>query len=490
MKSPGARWLIKSALWLAAWLLAPHLALAQPFVPITDLTTPYLGVGEPGLYPGGLNVPSGAHLAYGIAQAAMITPRLADGTADANGLIGLVLLGISNANQEGARFEREADAHAEHAGRVVIVDAAQGGVGATEMDEASDPYWSSVFDHRLAAAGVDPDQVQAVWLKTSLFGETSTGAFPQRIEPLRTALRGLVGVLAERCPNLRLIFVSSRIWKPVPTFAYETGFAVKALIQDQLDDVGGLGSGPWIGWGPYLWADGTTPRLDGFTWQPEDIEGDGVHPAPTAEWKVANLLRRHLREHPLATGWYPPPDTTAIVPRDAVADAVVDPALPSTPDGTGLALAFDGSRRIYLKFDLSGLTAPVLHAKLSLLVDPTNAVSGADLHHVADDTWSESLLTWNNAPPIDPQKLLSVPNYSRGGAWSADVTAAVETARQAGDPAITFALLPPSGGLAQASFLSREANQAPRLILTLDQPPTRLPIWTDGFESGDTWFWQ
>ncbi len=467
-------------------------ATAQPYVPLTDLATPYLGVGEPGLYPGGSNAPTGDHLTDGLAHAAAVTPRAADGTVDPAGLVGLVLLGMSNPNQEGARFEREADRFAEHGGRVVIVDAAQGGADAAAMDEAADSYWS-LFDARLAAAGVDPDQVQIVWMKSTYLTEMASGNFPERMEEFRASLRGIAGVLRTRCPNLQLLFLSSRIWTAATqraTFAYETAFAMKGLIQDQLDDVGGLGSGPWIGWGPYLWADGSAPRADGFLWLPGDLEGDAIHPAATAEWKVANLVRDHFRTHPLSASWYLPGGASSVVVRPALADAVADPAAPQAPNGSGETLAFDVGRRIYLKFGLLGLAAPIVHAKLSLLVDPTFHVSDANLHPVADDGWAEASLTWDSAPPIGLPAWLTVPVYTRGGAWSADVTSAVEAARLAGEPTISFALVPAGGGVASAAFLSRESGEAPRLVLTLDQPPVQLPVWADGFESGDRWFWR
>ena len=73
-------------------------------------------------------------------------------------------------------------------------------------------------------------------------------------------------------------------------YAYESGFAVKWIVQAQIDqmvdhtihddragDLDYHDSKPWIGWGPYLWADGATPRSDG--------------------WRVAGGLRG--RSHPL-----------------------------------------------------------------------------------------------------------------------------------------------------------------------------------------------
>lgn len=79
--------------------------------------------------------------------------------------------------------------------------------------------------------------------------------------------------LLQRFPNLQLAYLSSRIQggyattnlNPEP-YAYESGFAVKRVIETQLGgslphpSSGGTAVAPWISWGPYLWADGLTPR--------------------------------------------------------------------------------------------------------------------------------------------------------------------------------------------------------------------------------------
>ncbi len=302
-------------------------------------------------------------------------------------------------------------------------------------------------------------------------------------------------MLAGRCPNLQLVFLSSRLYAGYSPagrepFAYETAFAVKGLIQDQLDDVAGLGSGPWLGWGPYPWADGPSARADGLVWLPQDLEGDGIHPAPTAEWKMASLLDDHFGAHPLAAGWYAPPDASALERLDAVADAEVDPAQPESNFGAAPTLRLDGGRRVFVRFDLSQLQVPVLRAKLSLLVAADAGVSPGRVYMLGSVAWEELEITWSSAPPLPPAPVAETTSWSRGSAPGIDVTAAVVAALAAGQSAITFALDTPAPAGPPAPLYARESGEPPRLVLTLDASGAPAPLFVDGFETGDLWLWR
>jgi PKD repeat protein len=122
-------------------------------------------------------------------------------------------------------------------------------------------------------------------------------------------------------PNLKLAYVSGRTrsyetnssaLNPDP-FAFESGFSVRWMIQDQLNATNNLNynpsSGPvvapWISWGPYLWADGLTPRGDNFIWQCSDLESDWTHPSATGGVpKVATQLLSFFKTDPTATPWF------------------------------------------------------------------------------------------------------------------------------------------------------------------------------------------
>lgn len=476
---------------LAAGLTA---SLARPtsaqILPLSDrdVGNPahwYQTTGEPGLYPGGLNLPSGLHLAYGETQSGLIAALPSATVAAAAPAIGVVAVGMSNTNQEWGRFSWRSIAGAHHQPRVVLVDAAQGGMDAPTMDQPTDPYWL-FFDQRVAAAGLGLDQIQVVWLKQSIGGTPIP--YPSGAETLRDQLAGIVDVLRNRCPNLRVVYLSSRIWGNNEPWNFETAFAVKWLIADQASQIAtGTASGPWLAWGPYLWADGVNPRGDGLFWDPEvHLEGDGTHPAAAGEDQVADLLLDFFTTDPRAARWFLPAAGAAALVRAASDDTHVDAGLPNDSFGSAPALTWATGTRIYQRFELSGLPASgIERAVLTLRVAADDAMSGGLLRLAASSNWTETTLTHNSAAALDPlTDLRNSPGTTRGGVVNLDVTAALRAAVDAGQQAITFQLQPPgSVGLA-SSFLSIEANEGPQLLIS------GPALFGDGFESADTTSWE
>ncbi|MGC3967510.1 MAG: hypothetical protein QM775_09120 [Pirellulales bacterium] len=127
-------------------------------------------------------------------------------------------------------------------------------------------------------------------------------------------------VVHERFPNCRLAYVSSRTYggyattrlNPEP-YAYESGFAVKWLIEEQLkggaelnfDAAKGPVRAPWLSWGPYLWAEGATPRkADGYSYAPTDFSGDGTHHSQQGLRKGGEQVLKFLRADSTTKNWF------------------------------------------------------------------------------------------------------------------------------------------------------------------------------------------
>ena len=275
-------------------------------VPVTELAGAYQGA-EGGLYPGGANAPPEPHASLGMALGSLIVPRDAAGAPSSEGRIVLLTIGMSNTSIESNALLPLAEADPARDPGVTVVNGAKGGQAATDIDDPAAAYWDHV-DDRLAAANVTPAQVGAVWLKQAL--RRPEGTFAQEAGALRDSLRSIVVILKARFPNLWHVYLSSRIYagyadtllNPEP-YAYESAWAVKWLIAEQMTGTLPAGLVPWLAWGPYLWADGTTPRADGLTWSCSEFKADGTHPNQEGARKVAELILAFLDQSPSA-GWY------------------------------------------------------------------------------------------------------------------------------------------------------------------------------------------
>lgn len=304
-------------------------------VALTDLVgRSYKGFAG-GLYRDG-NEPSAAHAAAGRERARLVRPLDAAGNPSANGKYVLLSIGMSNTTQEFCSqssalpcdpwtFAGKAavDPAVNHS-TLAIVNGAAGGQDASLWNSPNEANYDRVRDTRLAPLGLTERQVQIVWIKE---------AHPQPRASLPSAdadayllerdLGAILRAVRVRYPNVRLVFLSSRIYggyantsqNPEP-YAYESGFAVKWTIDAQVRQMAGAAAdaiagdlrydsvAPWAAWGPYLWADGTRARADGLTWLRSDFGGDGTHPAQTGEEKVGSMLLDFFKTSPFTRCWF------------------------------------------------------------------------------------------------------------------------------------------------------------------------------------------
>ncbi|HEY6167512.1 MAG TPA: hypothetical protein VI454_05700 [Verrucomicrobiae bacterium] len=330
-------------------------------IPIIDLTAPYKGE-DGGLYGGGKNEPPAAHRTAHLKESEKIIPRDANGEPAADGKIGLITIGFSNPSIESEDFKRTADADPQKSPRVVIVNGCIGGRSAVmwawdgadvlskteqerldkEMDLLRMPKgnrksavatpkdtWPTLAK-RIEAAGLSPKQVQACWLKHVEANPKPLGEFPAHARALQADITAILQIARHHYPNLRVVYLSSRTFggwsgrasgSPEP-YAYESGFGTRWIVQSQIngdaqlnfDPARGEVKAPLVLWGPYLWAQGNSPRkLDGLTWTQEDVRADQLHPSEAGCQKTTALLLNFSKTNEGAGRWFLKPGERAHV---------------------------------------------------------------------------------------------------------------------------------------------------------------------------------
>ena len=218
-----------------------------------------------------------------------------------------------------------------------IVNGAQPEADAKEWakdpdDPTQNPWaWTHLLNTILPNATVDPSQVEVIWCEHALLFDNNPNhtllctAFPDHALTLKDNIEQTLRNIHAKFPNCKIVYISSRAYaysldyhNPEPK-AYQTGFADKWVILDQLNGLGNIGykghnrTSPWIAWGPYLWTNGGTPRSDGLIWRCNqnnanlsdvDTHNDYVHPSTNGVNKVAEQLIAFFKTDPTATPWF------------------------------------------------------------------------------------------------------------------------------------------------------------------------------------------
>jgi len=286
------------------------------FKPLTEMTADDRYKGEDGgLYGGGKHEPPMAYQLAVREAAQKITPLDSQGRPSKDGKIVFISLGMSNTYGEFRMFKEIADLDPQKSPEVLIVNCAIGGAGVSSWAKPQSGTWQQAVG-RLKEAGVTVEQVQAAWIKHAEPGP-SPDTFPlQYAKKVREDIASSLAITKSTFPNMKVAYLSSRIYggyniagirrvNPEP-FAYETAFSVRWIIQDRIkSETNGKRGGPVLLWGPYLWADGITPRKsDKLVWERKDLSDDGVHPSPIGGQKVAHLLLEFFKNDVSAKAWF------------------------------------------------------------------------------------------------------------------------------------------------------------------------------------------
>jgi Cu/Ag efflux protein CusF len=295
---------------------------SSKLVPLNELgDREYKDGYKGGFYPDGKNERPKDHEAAGLRFAKQIQPRNAEGKVHPQGKIVLLSVGMSNTSQASNGFQKVLAGAEGVNPQVVFVNGAVGGQTASRIQNPDNAdgakYWGTV-DQRLKDAGVTRDQVQVVWIKEADAGPNQ--GFPGYAKKLEEELTRIVQIFPKRFPNAKLVYLSSRTYggfattalNPEP-YAYESAFSVKWLIERQIKQEAGLNfdadkgelRAPWLSWGPYLWANGSKKRADGFRYESGDFTAnDGTHLTASGMEKAGRLMLHFFQNDSTTRPWF------------------------------------------------------------------------------------------------------------------------------------------------------------------------------------------
>jgi hypothetical protein len=227
----------------------------------------------------------------------------------------LLTIGNSNALTISGEFVTLASSDPARNANLVVVDGATGGASADALQDPTSYFWSVIANGYLPNAGVTSNQVEIVWLNDV------DVSHPPSIPNLQAMLENIARLLILKFPNVKLLYLSSMNYtaysngidsfQPEPP-AYETGFAAKEVIQDQINGTGNLNYNPangavvapWTAWGAYYWTNGLLGRSDGLTWSCQDANPDGAHPSASGQLKAAAQVLNFFKTDETATPWF------------------------------------------------------------------------------------------------------------------------------------------------------------------------------------------
>ena len=307
-------------------------------VPLIDLLTRTYFGNQGGLYPGGTIQPPPDHDSAVRARRNAIKPLDVNGDESPFGKYVLLSIGRSNATQEWCSAPTRppctawslmgraaADPGVNHYTLVIVNGADSGQQDARNWASATSPNYDRIKTARLTPLGLSENQVEIVWAELDdLYPVDRIPSDSSDANVLMSNMGQIMRALRVRYPHLQLVFLSSRLYAGFATtdlspepYAYEQGFAVKWLIESQINEMRGQRPHPLAGslnyvkktapvlvWGPYLWAAGEVPRSDGLFWRRTDFESDGITPSADGESKVGFALLNFFKSSPYTRCWF------------------------------------------------------------------------------------------------------------------------------------------------------------------------------------------
>lgn len=285
---------------------------STPIVDLMDLGAGTYQGQQGGLYPNGTNTDPDPHHSDGVA--------IAQSIAAMPGPYVMISIGQSASEQAFNQLIEEYNADPERNPSLIVVDGAEGGGTANSWTKKSSGFWTQLISYSLPSAGVTASQVVAAWVNDVNSQQGAT--FPGDAQELQANYEAIAQLLLQFFPNIKMMFFSSMNYTgysqgitntlPEPQ-AFESAFGAKWAIQDQINgnpklnynSANGPVLAPWMGWGFYYWGNGLIPRSDGITWSCQDLDSDGLHPAPPlGHIKIADYLLNWFKTADLSAPWF------------------------------------------------------------------------------------------------------------------------------------------------------------------------------------------
>jgi hypothetical protein len=168
-----------------------------------------------------------------------------------------------------------------------------------------------------------------------------------------------------------------------------------------------------------------------------------------------------------------PPASAATITAAPAADSYVSADAPGTNYGSAPKLRVDASPvvRSYLRFAVSGTGGSVSHATLRLY-NTSSLTAGYSVRSVASSSWTESAITYSNAPAVGTSATASSGPVTAGATTDLDVTPLVT-----GDGNVSLALT--TASTTATAMASREdTTHRPQLIVETGAtpPPSADPV--------------
>ena len=234
-----------------------------------------------------------------------------------DGVIGVVCVGMSNANQECGEYinRLRGEYAADVSPAVRVVNCAVGGHAIERWNDAAydATLWDDCVTRRLTNGGVRLDQVRVVYHKaanqfTSGPGGAALPLYPNAgsdYENFHRNLGSFAARVRSKFPAVQAVYTSSRSYGGFSgnpgrgePLSYEEGHALNSWLRDNATV-----DGVWYGWGPYIWAPACAAGVtnaSGTCYDRGDYVDDGVHPSTLGRAKVSLMIHQRL----LREDWY------------------------------------------------------------------------------------------------------------------------------------------------------------------------------------------